>query len=167
MSYVDSIEVETFETNGLLKFKKKYRIKGVPDNNTYEVIRETEHLTGYPINDLTVRLLHPSKKFTFSASIDDTDDEYGILFNLKASVFLPFRQKKRTNMCKITRTHVDVQVDEFLPNGSGINIIVQPFLNKNFDILLGMSKYNKEDVHKMEVYNYWMNPVDKDETNNY
>lgn len=125
-------------------YKKHFIYSGIPESSSYEIVRTSKSLLGFPISESTYRLPFSTNDFKLEIKMSELNKESNMFFDISCSFFTPFSRTKRLSFTKSSSRHFEVHIKEFVPRGTGIKVTVKPSLS-NLD--LHTNSFRKDTVN--------------------
>lgn len=114
-------------------YKKRFIYSGIPAAESYEITRTTEVLLPFPVSESVYRLPYSTNDFKFEIGMDRRSEESNMYFDIVCAFFTPFGMNKRLSFIQSSSKHFLVHIEEFVPKGTGIKVVIKPLL-KNLEL---------------------------------
>lgn len=114
-------------------YKKRFIYSDIPAADSYEVTRTTEVLLSFPVSESVYRLPYSTNDFKFEIGMDRRSEESNMYFDIVCAFFTPFGMNKRLSFIQSSSKHFLVHIEEFVPKGTGIKVVIKPLL-KNLEL---------------------------------
>lgn len=139
-------------------YKKRFIYSGIPESDSYEILRTSKSLLSFPISESTYRLPFSTNDFKLEVKMSELNKEDNMFFDIACSFFTPFSRTKRLSFTKSSSRHFEVHIKEFVPKGTGVKVTIKPSLS-NLELYTNLSRRDGINLkaNQIQITGVWEN----------